>query len=119
MPLQRFKIADDDGQEIIEVVGDAAGELTDAFHFLGLPQALFGGAPFGQIARHLRKANELPSASRIALITTLAQNRVPSLRTRQPSASNFPVLSAVSIALPVYADLFVFLRIETAKNAAR
>ena len=32
--LQRFEIADDDGQEIVEVMGNAARELADAFHLL-------------------------------------------------------------------------------------
>jgi len=30
---QHVQIADDYGQEVVEVVGDAAGELADAFHF--------------------------------------------------------------------------------------
>ena len=38
MALQRFEIADDDGQKIVEVVRDAAGELADAFHLLRLAQ---------------------------------------------------------------------------------
>ena len=57
--LQRFEIADDDGQQVVEVVRDAAGELADAFHLLRLPQPLFGGAPFGQIARDLGEADQL------------------------------------------------------------
>jgi len=36
------EIADDDGQEIVEVVRDAAGQLADRFHLLRLPQRLFG-----------------------------------------------------------------------------
>jgi hypothetical protein len=36
-----------------------------------------------------------PSLSRIASTTTLAQNRLPSLRTRQPSASYWPRCRAV------------------------
>ena len=38
----------------------------------------------------LAKPRSLPSASSTAVMTTLAQNRVPSLRTRQPSSSNRP-----------------------------
>ncbi len=45
MTLQRFEISDDDGEQIVEVVGDAAGELPDTFHFLRLAQPLF--APRG------------------------------------------------------------------------
>ena len=40
--LQQFKRADDPGQEIVEVVGDAARELADRLHLLRLAQRLFG-----------------------------------------------------------------------------
>ena len=71
---------------------DAARELADAFHLLRLARALVGGAPLGEVARDLRKTQELaPRGSLIALMTTLAQKLVPSLRTRQPSASYLPV----------------------------
>ena len=38
---------------------DAAGDLADAFHLLRLPRALVGRAPFGEVARDLRKAEQL------------------------------------------------------------
>ena len=38
----------------------------------------------------LPKPIRVPSSSRTAVITTLAQNRLPSLRMRQPSSSNRP-----------------------------
>ena len=31
---QHVEVADDHGQQVVEVVGDAAGELADAFHLL-------------------------------------------------------------------------------------
>ena len=40
--LQQFKRADDPGQEIVEVVGDAAGQLADRLHFWDLAQLCFG-----------------------------------------------------------------------------
>ena len=43
--------------------------------------------------------NRSPDGSRIALMTTFAIKVVPSLRTRQPSASYFPVRSAVASAV--------------------
>ena len=43
LPLQAFEIADDDGQQIVEVVRDAAGELADRFQLLRLAQGAFGG----------------------------------------------------------------------------
>ncbi|MNO09218.1 hypothetical protein D3C81_2322470 [compost metagenome] len=33
-PAQQLQAADDTGQHIVEVMGDAAGELADRFHFL-------------------------------------------------------------------------------------
>ncbi len=37
-PLDGLEIALDDGQEIVEIVSDAAGQLTDRLHLLGLAQ---------------------------------------------------------------------------------
>ena len=36
------EIADDDGQQVVEVVRDAAGQLADRLHLLRLPQRLLG-----------------------------------------------------------------------------
>ncbi len=38
--LKRFEIADDDLEQVVEVVRDAARELPDGFHLLRLPQGL-------------------------------------------------------------------------------
>ena len=35
---QQLEAADDAGQHVVEVVGDAAGQLADRFHFLRLAQ---------------------------------------------------------------------------------
>ncbi len=35
---QDLRIAEDDGQEIVEVVGDAAGQMPERFHLLRLPE---------------------------------------------------------------------------------
>ena len=42
LPLHAFNIADDDGQQIVEIVRDSAGEMTDGIEFLRLAQRLFG-----------------------------------------------------------------------------
>ena len=42
--------AGDDGQDVVEVVRDAAGQLADRVHLLRLPQLGFGGLLFGQVA---------------------------------------------------------------------
>ena len=44
--------AHDHAEHVVEVMGDAAGELAERLHFLGLPELVFGGfAPY----RLLRK----------------------------------------------------------------
>ena len=57
--LQGFEVADDDGEKIVEVMGDAARELSDALHLLGLPRALFGRALFREIPCDLGKPEQL------------------------------------------------------------
>ena len=37
-PADHVEAAEHDGEKIVEVMGDAAGELTDGFHFLRLPE---------------------------------------------------------------------------------
>ena len=59
MTLQGVEIADDDGQQVVEVVRHAAGELAHALHLLDLPQLLLGGTALGEIARHLGEADQL------------------------------------------------------------
>ena len=40
---EEVEAADDDGEEVVEVVGDASGELADGFHLLGLAELFLGG----------------------------------------------------------------------------
>ena len=40
--LQALQAAHDAGEQIVEVMRDAAGELADRFHFLCLAQAFLG-----------------------------------------------------------------------------
>src|SRR5258707_222327 len=54
-----FDRSGNDGQNIIQVVGDAAGQLTDHLHFLGLTKLLLNGivltqqtVPFLDKGRH-------------------------------------------------------------------
>ena len=39
----QFQIAADDGQQIVEVVRHATGQVADRFHFLRLPKLILGG----------------------------------------------------------------------------
>ena len=65
-----------------------AGPIVVALVWFGIHQLV--GAALSPVER---------IRSRMASITTLAQKRVPSLRSRQPSASNLPSRVAVSSAL--------------------
>ena len=42
LPADHVQSPDDDGEQVVEVVRNAAGELPDRFHLLGLTQQLFG-----------------------------------------------------------------------------
>ena len=46
---QQLAEAQDHGQQIVEVVGHAAGELSDGFHFLRLLKLLLQGAALGDV----------------------------------------------------------------------
>ena len=48
--LHEIERPDDPGQEIVEVVRDAAGQLPDRLHFLGLPELLFQVLTLGDVA---------------------------------------------------------------------
>ena len=47
---QDFDRSGDDGQDVVEVVGDAAGELADRFHLLGMPDPVFRRDLVGEVA---------------------------------------------------------------------
>ena len=42
LPADHVEAAEDDGEQIVEVVRDAAGELADRFHLLRLPEQFLG-----------------------------------------------------------------------------
>jgi hypothetical protein len=44
--VQHLGVSGHDGEQIVEVVGDAAGKPTDSFHSLGLVQCRFGALAF-------------------------------------------------------------------------
>jgi hypothetical protein len=96
---EQFQAARQHRQQVVEVVRDAAGELADRFHLLRLEQRGVGRRQrnvglllFGHVAGDLGEADQLARFGQwMASITTCAQKREPSLRTRQPSASKRPV----------------------------
>ena len=50
LPHQQLGVADDGGEEVVEVVRDAAGELADRLHLLRLTQLLLEALPLGHVA---------------------------------------------------------------------
>jgi hypothetical protein len=57
--LQKLEISSDDQQQVVKIVGDATGELSDRLHLLGLrqtflalSQSLFHMLPIAQIMDH-------------------------------------------------------------------
>jgi hypothetical protein len=65
-PLRAFDVADDDHQQIAEVVRNTTAELSDRLHplaqcklLLRLLQRALGFHPFGNVARDLGEADEL------------------------------------------------------------
>ena len=48
--LEQLQISGDDGQKIVEVVGDAAGQLADGLEALRLQERLLAFHVFGQVA---------------------------------------------------------------------
>src|SRR5438105_1989399 len=58
MANQTLDVSPDHRQQIVEIVGNAAGDLADGFHLLGLPQPHLGGALLGEVAGHLGEARQ-------------------------------------------------------------
>ena len=79
--------------------GRSALQLGGGFaRRLGLRKAarvVFGLLALGQVAGDLAEADQLAASLRSAVITTFAQNRVPSLRRRQPSSAYRPSAAAI------------------------
>ena len=66
---QRVAVARDDGEEVVEVVGDAAGEPADRLHLLRLPELLLqmrvrvrGGAAIADVAGDAEDPDRRPVA---------------------------------------------------------
>ena len=48
----QVEVADDGGQQVVEVVRDAAGELADRLHLLRLTQHVFRASSLRHVAHH-------------------------------------------------------------------
>ena len=58
--LQQLVVAGDDGEQVVEVVGDAAGELPDRLHALRLAQRLVLHDLLADVAVEQHEADEQP-----------------------------------------------------------
>ena len=60
---QQLGVADDRRQEVVEVVGDPAGELPDRLHLLRLPKLVLQALPLGDVAQVRQKVEAATPAS--------------------------------------------------------
>src|SRR6202011_2181036 len=58
---QNLDRPDDDRENVVEIMSDTAGELSDRFHFLSLPNLRFGGLNFSNFLQHIFGAAALSS----------------------------------------------------------
>src|SRR3954466_2100499 len=66
MPLQKFDIADDDREQIVEVVSDTACQLPDGLHLLNLPERLLRFSPLRDLGHEaiFKRCCEFPKLVR-------------------------------------------------------
>jgi hypothetical protein len=63
--LHQVEAADDPGEHVVEVMGDAAGELAHRFHFLRMAQGIFGALAFEHLVlQALVGLGQLPRCGR-------------------------------------------------------
>ncbi len=60
--LQQRQVAEDDGEQVVEVVGHAAGQLADRLHLLRLTQLLFQGVLLGNVPEDAEHADDAVQA---------------------------------------------------------
>ena len=91
MAEQQLRVAENRGQQVVEIVRDAAGEPSDAFDFLGLHQPFFEQPAVGDVARdaemavavHARPIAAFDQARRVGACAATRCSRLAS-----PSASS-------------------------------
>ena len=78
-PPHRVEIADDDGEQIVEVVRDAAGELAHGLHLLRLAQRRLGLLAQPRLGLELLGArDEIPDGLRVAAASRPASSTAAS-----------------------------------------
>jgi hypothetical protein len=97
---QQVQCVADGGQQVVELVRQAAAEPADRLELLGVAQRTLGIAQqslclplLGDVAGDLDEAEQF-AASTTGSMTTLARNEEPSRRTRQPSLATWPCCAA-------------------------
>ena len=75
---QGFRVAQDHGQKIVEVVRDAAGELSDRLELLRLAQPGVEFAPLGDVEHADDHADGGAAASRTTKPRSTTVDQVPS-----------------------------------------
>jgi hypothetical protein len=78
VPQQELRVAEDGGQEVVEVVGDPAGELTHGLHSLGVSQLLLEPLLRRDVAHVGENPGLSPILARASVTST--SNVVPSGR---------------------------------------
>ena len=84
----QLTVALDDGEQIVEVVRDAAGQAAYGFHLLGLAQLLFQSPTFGNILGDHLEAQRL-TAFVLEGIATQANGYLSSIFTLPPQFATF------------------------------
>ena len=70
---QDLRVAEDDGQQIVEVVSHAAGQTADSLHLLRLAQSLLERHPLGDVMhqrRHAEHSTRLVDERRVVPVTS-------------------------------------------------
>jgi hypothetical protein len=92
--MNDLQISDHDGQQIVEIMGNAAGELADRLHLLSLHHPLarfleqgFGAVPIGNVTRDLGETD----VGAVRIVDTIQDD------TRPDPAAVFPYAPALSL----------------------
>src|SRR5437016_10341663 len=89
-----------DQQQIVKVVGDAAGEATDGLHFLRLAELVFQSVPFTDITKNAQESASLAAEiqERIGDFQ-IEMFGIPKLHARIESRDDVAILETPDIGL--------------------
>jgi transcriptional regulator with GAF, ATPase, and Fis domain len=93
---ESFRVAEDDGEQVVEVVGDGAGQPAERLHLLAVPELFLEMFAIGDVARvgdtivrALRESNGVVAgpngaAARLGVKRTTLQSKMRKLGIRRP-----------------------------------